>query len=35
VHDDVVRPRENPGVVALPVFLRHIGNDENIMDREE
>jgi hypothetical protein len=35
VHDDVVRPRESLGIVALPVFLRRIGNDGNIMDREE
>jgi hypothetical protein len=26
VHDDVVRPRESPGSVALPVFPRRIGN---------
>jgi hypothetical protein len=35
VHDDVMRPRENPGVAVLPVFLRHIGSYENIMDHEE
>jgi hypothetical protein len=35
VHDDVVCAKESPGVVALPVFLRHIGNDRNIMDHEE
>jgi hypothetical protein len=35
VHDDVVCPRESLGVVALPVFLRRIGNDGNIMDHEE
>jgi hypothetical protein len=34
-HDDVVRPRESPGIVALPGFLRRIGNDGNIMDHEE
>jgi hypothetical protein len=35
VHDDVVLPRESPGVVTLLVFIRRIGNDGNIMDREE
>jgi hypothetical protein len=35
VHDDVVHPRESPGVVALLGFLRRIGNDGNIMGREE
>ena len=35
VHDDVVCPRESPGVVALLLFLHHIGNDGNIMVREE
>jgi hypothetical protein len=35
VHDDVVRPRESMGIVVLPVFLRRIGNDGNIMDCEE
>jgi hypothetical protein len=35
VHDDVTRPRESPGVVALLVCLHRIGNDENIVDHEE
>ena len=35
VHDDVVHPRESLGVVALPIFLRRIGNDGNIMGHEE
>jgi hypothetical protein len=34
-HDDVVRPRESLGGVALPVFPRRIGNDGNIRGREE
>jgi hypothetical protein len=34
-HDDVTRPRESPGIVALPVCLHRIGNDGNIMDHEE
>jgi hypothetical protein len=34
-HDDGVHPRERLGVVALPVFLRRIGNDGNIMGHEE
>jgi hypothetical protein len=35
VHDDLLRLRESLGIVTLPVFLRHIGNYGNIMDREE
>jgi hypothetical protein len=35
VHNDVVHPRESLGVVALPIFLRHSGNDGNIMDHGE
>jgi hypothetical protein len=34
-HDDVGRPRESPGVVALPGFLRQSGNDGKIMDHGE
>jgi hypothetical protein len=35
VHDDVVHPRESPGIVALRVFPRFIGNNGNIRDHEE
>jgi hypothetical protein len=35
VHGDVVRPRENLGGLALPVFPRRIGNVGNTRGREE